>query len=1386
MTAKLKTCPDSEMLTEFLLGKLPDAQLESYEYHLSTCPPCTETIRSLNVQDTFNDLAKEGFEPIGDWEIGDWENDGLGIDDSNDPDDQAAVAKLAERMKELGGQAFLDSQHHFRTDDSNATQARAAEVSRLLQPPDSENEIGRLAHYRIERLLGAGSTGVVYLATDENLNRLVALKILRPSLGSSARDRFVTEAQATAAIEAPNVVSIYHVGTEGELAYIAMQWTPGETLEQRLKREGLLPVDQVRMIGQQISFGLSVAHKKGLIHRDIKPANIWLETESNTVKILDFGLVRATDEDPQLTCTGMIAGTPCFMSPEQSRGAELNCQSDFFSLGCVLYESLTGRLPFRSANVLATLQSIQRDVPVPPSEINPAIPRDICTLTMCLLEKSPTKRPPTADSISDAIVSDVSDWSFKPAFTLNKKTKADRGSGIGSGQRKRTGWFGWAGGIIGCAALAFTALMYPQIIRIATNQGELVIETNDKDIKIEIIDDGGKIRILDLQTDQAIDIIAGKYEIRPHSDANSIEIDKHTIVMKRGSKEIVRVSRNPKRPATNKETDLEGPVHDAGTNLANAKSIISKWLERRELLRMYAPSHPKIAECDKLLKLLGHDVSTDTIPNALINNKQLCTKLLANKWAEIEEFSSKFGPGHETTRTREKLISEIALAAWKNENELQIQGSIPLTPFLASIQPKMKERAALAALFSSSHPLLKKVDDEIRRLGFDPEKSDVDIFISLEKPPTENFKSLKIEVAKLNVFEPSLQTQVSSLREQVWGNDPFLHGVMNYAEIASIKKRWYAIAIEDLSEDALNEELAWVSDFNSRLALRIQAAEQRLKRLKDLKIEFEHFERLEDYIAASEPAKNAKKRLKDLGYRFGEKNPKSSSIRMSDVIERPTDEDYNRSTLASFQLAYVDTESKLKAARADDRSNQIPKLESQLKEIELKIREIELRKKQKEVSKELERLDLGNKKPSQDAYVDPASANENQFQNGTNSNYSAEPKPPQTSKEATYRLNGTCVESDNRPVQGVEVCLYKVLNDGADRKLVAKKTTGMDGQFAFEKLIHFAQDSADSYVAICRLDGYISQRASGIGWTQNKTGAKELSFEFKIQKASKVSGNVVDHNDRPVAGMKVYQLLVGGEPVEGFAYTKTDTNGDFVLNDIGELKPTKFKNGSVMLPQAFYLRSLDHGAYRVQVKKKQSEFNFKLRKPIVVTGKVVNLANAESVAGIRLVLGSARRGRWETKEGEILQPMAPPTVTDSTGRFRFVVPEGSKLNICPWWNTMGKNAARNLVAAAVELNAKPSDQSRLRLADINLVEPIEIAGTVIDEDTNLPLNSGTVGSQGPHARSSTGEGSIKILRDGSFKALVHPGEYSFHSSTGGKGWHHTTTKVRVKRNGNLE
>ncbi|MFV1967506.1 MAG: SUMF1/EgtB/PvdO family nonheme iron enzyme [Pirellulaceae bacterium] len=278
--------------------------------------------------------------------------------------------------------------------------------------------------------------GVVFRAEDPKLERLVALKAMKPAFAASrsAKERFLREAKATASIEHENIVHIYQIGEDRGVPFIAMQFLRGESLHKCLAREQKIDQRKVLRIGREVAEGLAVAHDRGLIHRDIKPDNIWLEdvkkgsgpigaehraptasvgrgrsvqldpTPFSRVKILDFGLVRAASDDAGLTRAGVVVGTPKYMAPEQAHGQTVDHRCDLFSLGSVLYHLATGKAPFAGSNVTATLMAVAQKEPEAVDKICPEIDSDLARLIMRLLSKDRDQRPQSADEVVEAIM----------------------------------------------------------------------------------------------------------------------------------------------------------------------------------------------------------------------------------------------------------------------------------------------------------------------------------------------------------------------------------------------------------------------------------------------------------------------------------------------------------------------------------------------------------------------------------------------------------------------------------------------------------------------------------------------------------------------------------------------------------------------------------------------------------------------------------------------------------------------------------------------------------------------------------------------------------------------------------------------------------------------
>jgi serine/threonine protein kinase len=323
--------------------------------------------------------------------------------------------------------------------------------------------------------------GVVFRAQDPHLDRIVALKAMLPALASfgNARQRFLREARATAAIKHDHIVTVYQVGEDRGVPFLAMELLEGEPLNVRLEHEGKLPPAEVLRIGREIALGLAAAHKRELIHRDIKPANVWLEARTDRVKILDFGLARAAAEECQLTLEGAIVGTPAYMSPEQAQARVVDHRCDLFSLGCVLYRMAAGQPPFQGTDTISTLLAISTLTPPPPSQVQAGLPPALSDLIMDLLAKNPADRPSEARVVADALEQIAR--TPEPAQAETEPTT-------------RRWWWPVSLGVASCLLLMGLAILWlGGALRLKTNEGTIVLE--DLPANAEVMVDGTTARV---------------------------------------------------------------------------------------------------------------------------------------------------------------------------------------------------------------------------------------------------------------------------------------------------------------------------------------------------------------------------------------------------------------------------------------------------------------------------------------------------------------------------------------------------------------------------------------------------------------------------------------------------------------------------------------------------------------------------------------------------------------------------------------------------------------------------------------------------------------------------------------------------------------------------
>jgi serine/threonine-protein kinase len=369
-----EACPPVDRLKDLLADHLPAEDHAKVAAHLEVCSACQYRVEGLTAgQRSWPGMARK-----------------LSVFHAAP---EPALRKVMARLKESNDLA---------TGDEPGVSANLP--LNFLSPPEKPGQIGRLERYEVLEEIGRGGMGVVLKAFDPSLHRVVAIKVLAPQLATSgvARKRFLREAKAAAAVTHDHIVTIHAVDEANGLPYLVMQFVAGQSLQDRLDKDGPLELTEILRIGTQTASGLAAAHAHGIVHRDIKPANILLEEGVQRVRITDFGLARAMD-DASLTQSGFVAGSPLYMAPEQARGEALDHRADLFSLGSVLYTMCTGRPPFRAANTLGVLRRVTDDAPRPIRETNPEIPDWLAEVVTKLMAKEPAERFQSAAEVEEIL-----------------------------------------------------------------------------------------------------------------------------------------------------------------------------------------------------------------------------------------------------------------------------------------------------------------------------------------------------------------------------------------------------------------------------------------------------------------------------------------------------------------------------------------------------------------------------------------------------------------------------------------------------------------------------------------------------------------------------------------------------------------------------------------------------------------------------------------------------------------------------------------------------------------------------------------------------------------------------------------------------------------------
>jgi formylglycine-generating enzyme required for sulfatase activity/serine/threonine protein kinase len=524
---KAAPCPDPTQYKKLASGELLSPERDAVLEHLEGCDACATWVEGLAENDTLVELIRqasalgqpsggetvdslvERFRKLRPGDEGAREAENVAPGESG-PEPRLTFAcpscgkGVRVTAKSAGKKAKCPHcKEVVRVPEQAARSSQPAKFD-FLAPPQAPDEMGRLGPYRVLGVLGEGGMGVVFRAEDPELGRPVALKAMLPKIAVAAtgRDRFLREARSMAAIKHDHIVSIYQVGEDRGVPFLAMEFLEGESLEKCLRRERKLPVTEVIRIGYQIACALAAAHDRGLIHRDIKPANLWLEDRGEQggspargrLKMLDFGLARAVEEGSGITQSGQIVGTPEYSAPEQVEAKALDHRCDLFSLGCVLYRMTTGKSPFKRAHLMATLMAVSHKDPPPPGALEPTVPLALSKLIMHLLAKEPAKRPESAHDVAEALERLAWKGTSRTASRMTEKwSTAVRRKIVHLPVAMKKRWRIGAG-VATCVLLVGLAFLGAgDVFRVKTKDGILVVSVNEPYADVYV--DGEKVTV---------------------------------------------------------------------------------------------------------------------------------------------------------------------------------------------------------------------------------------------------------------------------------------------------------------------------------------------------------------------------------------------------------------------------------------------------------------------------------------------------------------------------------------------------------------------------------------------------------------------------------------------------------------------------------------------------------------------------------------------------------------------------------------------------------------------------------------------------------------------------------------------------------------------------
>ncbi len=504
--------------------------------------------------------------------------------------------------------------------------------------------------YELSDQLGAGGMATVFLGRDRVLGRTVAVKTLLTQFSGDPHfiERFRREAQSAAALNHPNIVSVYDTGADDGTHYIVMEYVEGRTLRDVIREEGPILPERVAEVGADVCAGLSFAHAHGIVHRDIKPANIMV-TPTGGVKVTDFGIARAVSGET-VTQTAQVLGTAQYFSPEQAQGQPVDARSDLYSLGVVLYEMLTRTVPFTGSSAVAIAYKHVKEAPIPASRINPDVPQALESIVMKALAKNPANRYQSAQEMREDLLRALHGRPVEATPVLTDATgmidvlsdetvvleRGPRPVGVGhmrneEDQRRRTGMLLLALivlAILGVAAWAFIGLVggsekvaYPDVIGQSPSKAQQTLERR-----------GFKVEFLDTVFSSKVD--QGLVAVQEPSPADVKELEKGSVVK-------LATSKGPQTftiPDVREKSlsDARASLKKAGFEVGDVDYRYSETVRAGLVMDQKPPAEATAPKGTKVDLVVSNGPSPSEVPNVIGDRQQDATRALENAGFKVQ------------------------------------------------------------------------------------------------------------------------------------------------------------------------------------------------------------------------------------------------------------------------------------------------------------------------------------------------------------------------------------------------------------------------------------------------------------------------------------------------------------------------------------------------------------------------------------------------------------------------------------------------------------------------------------------------------------------------------------------------------------------------------